>query len=426
MTTEKVPWTQKYRPKTLSQVVGNERAVKRILDWLKGWNSSTPERGKSQKRTALLYGPPGTGKTVVVEAIANDYGYTLVETNASDFRTPKQIDRWLSRSIGYQTLDQTLSRGRGRMILFDEVDGISGEGDKGGVGAIIQVIKKAECPVFLTANDIYQPKLRELRSYCLEVGFEKLGEGAVASHLSRICENEGIEADMEALLLIARNADGDLRVAINDLQALGEGKSTLRAEEVTVYARDEQVQTFEALRRFFAAKTWVEARRSIEEATIDYETMMLCIHESLPYQFKNPHDLATVYDLLSRADIFLKRSQRGRAWQLMRYFFDLMTGIPFLRRYGWPSSYVRFSQKLVEMGRSRAQRSLRQEMGLIIGRKCHVSSATAVREIVPYVRVIFSANPKAAAELSEWLELREEMIEYLSHENADQILRLMK
>lgn len=307
---DRVPWTQKYRPKTLEQVVGNREAIEKILGWLRKFNGSDGEKETRQKKAVLLHGSPGTGKTVTVEAIANDLGYILVETNASDFRTSEQIERWIARSVGYKTLEQAFYQGRGRAVLFDEVDGISGQEDKGGVGAIIKVIKEAKCPVFLTANDIYQPKLRELRQYCFEVGFKKIEERTVVSYLGKICKSEGIEADMEALLLIARNADGDLRVAINDLQALSEGKKALTPEDVTVYARDEQIQTFDALRRFFAAKTWAEARQSVEEATIDSETMMLCIHESLPYQFKDPNDLAAAYDLLSRASMFLRRSQR--------------------------------------------------------------------------------------------------------------------
>jgi len=143
---------------------------------------------------------------------------------------------------------------RGKITLFDEVDGISGKGDKGGIGAIIQVIKKAKCPVFLTANNIYQLKLRNLRRYCLEVRLKKLSESAITSYLIDICDNEGIEVDSKALLMIARNSDGDLRTAINDLQAMSVGKNCLTTQNIDVYQRDRQLETFEALRRFFTAK----------------------------------------------------------------------------------------------------------------------------------------------------------------------------
>ncbi len=418
--TEGIPWTQKYRPKTLAQVVGNKEAVDKVLAWLKRFNA-----GKA-KKAALLSGPPGTGKTVTAEAVANDLNYVLVETNASDFRTADQIEKVVAKGAGCQTLDQVFGAGAGKLVLFDEVDGISGQGDRGGVGAIIKVIKETSSPVLLTANDLYSPRLRELRQYCYEVNFKKLDENAVAAYLSKICESEGIQADLESLLTITRNVDGDLRAAINSLQALAEGKKTLRPEDIILYRRDEQVQVYEALKRFFAAKTWAEARRAVEETNTEPETMMLCIHESLPYQLKDPHDLAKAYQLLAQASAYLGTSQRERTWQLMRYFFDLMNAIPFTRTSGLPTDNVRFSMKLVEMSRSRTERALRKEMGLLVGGKLHVSSAAAIREVLPYICIIFDEDPEAAAHLSKGLELQENMVEYLSPKNAGKIIKLME
>jgi replication factor C large subunit len=318
----------------------------------------------------------------------------------------------VSRSIGHRYFDGAL-RTKRRIILFDEVDGISGRGDRGGVREIINVIKRTHSPVFLTANDFYDPKLRALRSYCLGVHFQQLTEGEVVRRLAAICTSEGVEAEVSALRRIAQNANGDLRVAINDLQALAEGVSTLRREDVEVYARNTRLQTFDALRAFFSATTRVEARRAIESATINYETMMQCIHENLPYQFRDVRDLAVAYDVLSNANLFLKRAHRERVWRLLRYFFDLLTEIPLVRKYGRSSNYVRFSQKLVAMSRSRSQRALLREIGTRIGRKCHISSSAAITEVVPYLKVISSANPAVAAGLHEWFEFDEQMSEYL-------------
>ena len=311
----RVLWSEKYKPKTLRRVTGNQEAVRKILKWLKGW-----EKGAPRKRAALLCGPAGTGKTVVVEAIANDYGYELIETNASDFRTNKQIEREISRSLRHQTLDHGLygSKVRGRIILFDEIDGISGSEDRGGIGAIIKVIRKADCPVFLTANDAWHPKLKMLRQHCVLVDFHRVQESTIVSYLREICGAEKIKVSEDALESIALNADGDARAAVNDLQVLAMGRRALTANDVSVYVRDEQVQTFDALVRFFTAKTWAEAKKAVDESTMRYEGMMLCIHESLPYQFNDPEDLARAYELLSRADIFLKRAKSGQAWKLLK------------------------------------------------------------------------------------------------------------
>ena len=72
-----IPWTLKYKPRTLSEVIGNEDAKKKILEWIRQWDKKPPK-----KRALLLYGPPGTGKTVTVEALANDLDMELVQSNA--------------------------------------------------------------------------------------------------------------------------------------------------------------------------------------------------------------------------------------------------------------------------------------------------------------------------------------------------------
>ena len=419
----RVLWSEKYKPKTLKHIRGNQEAVRKILNWLRGF-----EIGSPSKRAAMLWGPPGTGKTVVVEAIANDYGYELIETNASDFRTNEQIEREILRCLGHQTLDYGLyeSKVRGRIILFDEVDGISGMEDKGGIGAIIKVIREADCPVFLTANDAWNPKLKMLRQHCVLVDFQGTERSAIVSYLREICRAEDIDASDDALDSIILNADGDIRAAVNDLQALTIGRRKLTGDDVSVYVRDEQVQTFSALLRFFTAKTWADAKKAVDGSTIGYEKMMLCIHESLPYQFKDPENLATAYELLSRADIFLKRTRGSQAWKLLKYVFDLMAGIPLLDRCGHPSRGILFSQKLKLMGMTWARRRLEREIGLLIGSKCHVSSTAATRIYLPYLRVIFSRNSKVAAGLSKWFGMRKNMIEHLAGKNADSVLSLVK
>jgi replication factor C large subunit len=410
----RIPWTQKYRPTTLRQIVNNDKAIGKVLHWLDNWNNPKFITNKRSKKGILLNGPPGVGKTVTVEAIAHDYNYSLVELNASDFRSAKQLGQSISRSIGYRSLDEAFYDGKKRMVLFDEVDGISGRDDRGGVGAILKILRKTQCPVFLTANEAYQPRLRSLRQNCYLVNFQKIPVQEIVAFLHDICKKEGISAQTAALLKLAQNAEGDLRVAINDLQMMSGGKHTLRPENVVVSNRNERIMTFDALRKFFAAESWYEAKRAIDEAAIDYEVFMLCVHESLPYQFTNPRDLAMIYNVLAKANFFLVTAQKQQAWKLMKYFFNLLTGIPFLRTTGWPSNQVKFSQKLTAMSRSKVQRNRIREIGRRIGRKCHISSKNAMDRIVPYLKGIFTVNPKYGASIAQWLELDEDMIAYFS------------
>ena len=178
-------WSVKHKPRSLTEVVGNEEAIQRLLSWVKSWDKGIPKR-----RAAFLYGPPGIGKTVTVEALANDLNMELVERNASDYRTEDAVQKF----AGLASQSGTLF-GKKRLILFDEVDGITGREDRGGVGAITQIAKAALVPIILIANNAYDPRLGSLRYYCEAIEFKKPAAGAIVKHLKRICDREEIKAE---------------------------------------------------------------------------------------------------------------------------------------------------------------------------------------------------------------------------------------
>ena len=178
-------WTIKHKPHSLSEVVGNSKGLQELSKWVKSW-----EKGVPKKRAAFLYGPPGVGKTVSVEALANDLGMELVERNASDYRTADAVKQFAGLASQYGTL-----YGRRRLVLLDEMDGITGKADRGGVREVIKVVKEARCPVVLVANNAYDPRFSTLRRYCLLIEFKKPTVLQVVSHLRRVCKREGIEVD---------------------------------------------------------------------------------------------------------------------------------------------------------------------------------------------------------------------------------------
>ncbi|NIR16147.1 AAA family ATPase, partial [Candidatus Bathyarchaeota archaeon] len=150
-------WTVKHKPSSLSEVVGNSQAIRKLSQWVRSWERRTPK-----KRAAFLHGPPGVGKTVAVEALANDWGMELVERNASDHRTADAVERFAGLASQYGTL-----HGHRRLILLDEMDGITGRADRGGVRAVIKTVKEARSPVLLIANNAYDPRFSTLRRYCV-------------------------------------------------------------------------------------------------------------------------------------------------------------------------------------------------------------------------------------------------------------------
>ncbi len=414
-------WTLKYKPKSLTEVVGNKEAIEKFVEWVKSW-----EKGAPKKRAAFLYGPSGVGKTVTVEAFANDFRMELVEKNASDYRTEDAVKRFAGLASQFGSLF-----GGKRIVLLDELDGLTGTADRGGVKAITDIVKAALFPVVLIANNVYDPRFTNLRSYCLLIEFKKPPAGDVAKHLKRICLLEGIQADENALKFIAQRSEGDVRSAVNDLQALAQDKRRLTYDDVSWLGyRDRQDTIFNVLRMILYGKTCVGAKQAADMADIDIDMLFEWIYENAPAHLTDPHDLAKAMDALSMADVYRGRIRLTQDWSFMRYVIDYLTaGVAMARQntkiHGWIP--FKFPERIQMLSRSKAERAMKLNIGFKIKRKCHISAVRAAKEVIPYLRIIFKNDMEMAAGLAKWLDLDQEMVEYLvgSEEKAEAITKLL-
>lgn len=401
-------WVVKHKPKSLKEVVGNREAIPKFVNWVRSW-----ERGVPKKRAALLHGPPGVGKTVTVEALANDFHMELVEKNASDERTKKAVNRFAGLASQYGSLF-----GGQKIVLLDELDGLTGRADRGGVRATIEVVKTTRCPLVLIANDPYDPRFRSLRRYCLLIEFEKPGASQVMKHLNRICLYESIRADENALRFIAQRSEGDVRSAVNDLQALAQGKKRLTYEDVSWLGhRDRQEKIFTVLKMIIYGKTCRGAKRAVNMADVDRDMLFEWIYENVPAHLKHPHDLAAAMDALSMADVYRGRIRSTQNWSLLRYVIDYMTaGVAMSRvnteSHGWIP--FKFPNRIRMLSRSKAERTMKLKIGRKIKRRCHISAVRASKEVLPYLRTIFENDVNMAAGISRWLSLDQKMIKHLA------------
>ncbi len=416
-------WTVKHKPKSLMEVVGNREAIGSFEKWLVSWEKKVPEQ-----RAAFLYGPPGIGKTVAVEAAANDLGMELIEKNASDYRTEEQIRQVAGLASQYSGFF-----GKKRIILLDEMDGVYGTVDRGAIPAITQIIKETHCPIVLTANDFWDKKFvafRDKKKYLI-IEFKKPPASEVSKHLKRICAEEGIAAEEEALKFIAQRSEGDVRSAVNDLQALGQGKTRLSYEDVSWLAyRDRKDVIFNVLRLILYGKTCDTAKQAIDMADVDLDMLFEWVYENVPYHFNVPGELAEAMEALAKADLYRGRIRRTQDWKLTRYVIDFLTaGVAMARDKSRPSGWVpfRFPQRIQMLSTSRAERGMKAEIGKKIKRRMHVSVSVAQKDVLPYLKIIFENNPEMAAGLVDWFDLNEEDVNYIaeSKKQAKAILKLV-
>lgn len=403
-----VPWVEKYRPKRVSEVIGNKEAVQAFLSWMDSW-----EKGKPLKKAALLYGPPGVGKTSLAIAYAKEKGYDLVEVNASDWRTAEKVKAIVGSACEYATLDGM----RKRMILVDEVDGIAGQEDAGGIPAIRDAIEKTKVPIVLVANNPWSQRLATIRDMCEMIEFKHIHKQLIMSHLRKICTLEGLECGDDVLKAVAERSNGDLRSAINDLQALAMAGPRIDGSTLVALGyRDRAKEIFSALVQVFQSKTVKEAWASTENLEMDPDSFFNWILDNAPQQLTDPADLERAMDFLARADLYFARIRRMQRWGLLRYAVPIMTGGVALSRKKTPKGFVKFSfpHRIRTLQATKRERELREGVLGKIASKCHMSSYKAGTEMLPFLSFILKNDGHAAKELKRFFELSDSEESYLT------------
>src|SRR3989338_2228054 len=201
-----LPWVEKYRPKKLSEVVGQKEITERLEAAVK--NKNLPN--------LLFSGPAGVGKTSTAVSLSNEifgegFDRNFLELNASSDRgidvirhTIKDFARTLAFDAGF------------KIIFLDESDALTQDAQQ----ALRRTMEKytKTCRFILSCN--YSSRIIEpIQSRCVVFRFKPLNPKDVEGKLGEIAKAEGIKVDEKAVQAITYVGEGDLRTCINVLQA---------------------------------------------------------------------------------------------------------------------------------------------------------------------------------------------------------------
>ncbi|WP_136688254.1 replication factor C large subunit [Halorhabdus amylolytica] len=371
-------WTEKHRPSTLTEVRGNDKARDAFQEWAESW--------PDHREAVILHGSPGVGKTSAAHALAADLEWPTIELNASDTRTKDVIERVAGEAAKSGTLTEG-GAGR-RLVILDEADNLHGNVDRGGTRAITALVKEADQPMVLIANEFYEMS-RGLRNACRDIEFRDISTRSIVPVLRDICRQEGIDFEDNALTEIAEMNGGDLRGAIKDLQAIAEGEETLTSEDVVTGQRDRTTGIFDYLDSVLKE---ADAQEALEESYDVDETpddLISWIEDNMPKDYEGT-ELANAYRSLSTADRWLGRVRATQNYSFWRYAADNMTAGVAAARDGEKGGWTRYGPPSYwsKLGRTKGARSTRDDVARAIARTNGVSMSTARREVVPYLETM--------------------------------------
>ena len=282
-----ISWTRKYAPKSTAQVIGQKAQVLKLRSFIENFK-------KSKKKSALLYGFTGSGKTSSVYAIASELNCEILEINASDLRNAASIESVIGSASGQLSLF-----GLSKIILVDEIDGVSGAKDRGGIPALAKLIAKSAFPIVMTANDPWDKKFSALRKSSEMIEYMPLGSSDILLSLKKICQSEGILADDSSLTAIAARSRGDLRAATNDLQIISSGsKSISQADVDSLSDRNRIDSMLNALVKILRSHDFEAAASAFDDLSEQPNEWFLWLDENIPSDYKNPKYLAKAYECL--------------------------------------------------------------------------------------------------------------------------------
>jgi replication factor C large subunit len=397
-------WTETYRPSTLSEVRGNDKARDAFATWGNSW--------ADHREAVILHGSPGIGKTSAAHALAADMGWETVELNASDQRTADVIERFAGRAAKNTTLTASANGTDGRqLVILDEADNIHGNYDRGGAAAITKLVKEANQPMVLIANEFYDMS-RGLRKACQDIEFRDVSSRSIVPVLRDICRKEGIEYESDALQRIAEANSGDLRGAVKDLQAAAEGEERLTLETVQTGDRDRTVDIFPLLDAILKEESAREALYMAYDADETPDDLAKWVEDKV-LKVYDGHEVVRAYDHLANADRWLGRVMATQNYSYWRYVTDnVAAGVAASRddtrggwtRYGgrpqmWPSSDKtadEICRKVAEAG--------------------GMSMATARREVLPLLSAMtHHCKPKELTiAMAAYFEFDESEVSYIT------------
>ncbi|KFM17361.1 Replication factor C large subunit protein [Marine Group I thaumarchaeote SCGC AAA799-D11] len=355
-------WSEKYRPQNISDMVGNEDSRAAIMEWFAKWKKGT--------KPLLLVGPPGIGKTTMAFLVAKQFGYDMIGLNASDVRSKSRINEILTPVLGNVSVLGT------PMIFVDEVDGIHGRGDYGGVAALVDILKEPTVPIILAANDDTSDKMKNIKKVVKTISFKKIPPRLLRVYLGNILKKESAKLSPGSLIKVIDKSRGDIRSMINLTQSMVTG---FNPQTETTF---ENIDVEDGINAFFKSKSVEEARSVLYSMQIDPREKINAFYSSIVTSNLDADTFAKYLEIISEADMLYGKIVRTQNWRLLRYINDILIK---LYQNDDRIRYTQYNLSWPLLNRIRWDGAKIKSLSSIMAKKLHLSSSAFVTFGLPFV-----------------------------------------
>jgi replication factor C large subunit len=377
-------WVESSRPRTVEELIGNEEARLAIIKWLAEWVIGS--------KPLLLLGPPGVGKTTVVQALSFQFDYDLIEMNASDTRNREIL---LNRIIPAFKNTSLLEK---KMLLFlDEVDGISGRQDIGGIEYLVSVLKAPTIPVIMAANS-RDTKIRDLAKISKVIEFEPIHPRLLLLYINHILKKHNVTLSPEDKFSIVRSSNGDVRALLNNAQSISAGYDAYKEDSFDVDIKS-------AVNLFFSCLSAEEAKKILSRTDAVYidprfgissderrRDIVNALFSSILSSRIDISILAIMLDILSKIDVLVGRMGTNRQWSLLKYFDTLIAyGLFYISR-NKAIKYSQYNMAWPLMGPILARGQSLKKLAGDLAQAAHISKSTFSTLYLPYLIQVMINN----------------------------------
>uniref|UniRef100_A0A8C3B0Q3 Replication factor C subunit 1 n=1 Tax=Cyclopterus lumpus TaxID=8103 RepID=A0A8C3B0Q3_CYCLU len=420
-------WVDKYRPRSLKTVIGqqgDQSCANKLLRWLQNWSkhhsggSSKPAAARFGKfgggkddgstyKAALLSGPPGVGKTTTAALVCEELGLSYVEMNASCTRSKSCLKEVVAQSLDntsiesfYKGTSQKVSSKH--VLIMDEVDGMAGNEDRGGIQEMIGLIKNSKVPIIFMCNDRNHQKIRSLANYCFDLRFQRPRVEQIKGAMMSLAFKEGIKIPPPALNEMILAANQDVRQVIHNLSMWSAKDKVMTYDQCKSDAasarKDIKLGPFDVCRKVFCFGEESANMSLIDKSDLffhDYSLAPLFVQEN--YLHVRPKAaggdlkshlmlLSKTADSISDGDLVDRQIRSRQNWSLLPTQAVYASVLPGELMKGYMSQFPTFPSWLGKFSSTNKHSRIIQELASHMGLKTMCSRQAVNLDYLFYLR----------------------------------------